>query len=1012
MSSYNNTIVPKIIDYVAGVVKLIGPKDQLGRDVRLLNYQMVATDNLDLNTLMSNRLTACYTVILEFGIFDSNGVQLNPERKITQELYIPRMINNIFIIEGTPRVPTQTLDNDWICRIYKDRVVINDYLFFPYAYNQSGVLEYQAETYDAMDEPLAFSMYMDWETPEIKQYLGLSDVERKKLQVKLDRDFIPEYIDKNLLEDLIALGPDMLKDSIVDKRITTTESDLINSLYKRLIRKNIITSIAKKFFQYESVYLKDIQNAIDRYFKVADDQTIDIPATVNPLVYDSLRYKITIPKHIAYNESMSDLIDAVNTPENNNVNRLNELNVCTELRDGVIYIKCYTIKGEKVTIPYLDYITTPVLSNQDYNYDESKVIKRPEYLIKLRLKTIKVTDLNQFKELLVEPRPDEKLSVTTRRIPMINVSDTVRIAMGSSMSKQAIEVEGSEPALVVSGNDDSDVVDSALITRYQGRDAVVEKIVGNRIFIKDETGSITYFEVSQPTVGANDSVISFEMKVKEGQKLTNDDIIIMPKILMNNSYELGVNARAFYMNYLGYSHEDGIIISESFAKKLTSYSIIEQSIHIKWKDIVLYLRPKGSKVVSGDILVASEVPLKGKSNTNINYQHSKGMLSGVGFTKNSNSLTVPNNVELGYVVDVRIEETTDQDYKTSSQVTREKIDQFLKDKVISSDWDNLPEKYKSLRCTETEIFDNDSFVITYKIIKVRPAIIGSKLCNRYGSKGEVSLILPDSLMPRLDEDGNGNGTPADILLNPPAIIARKNPSQLYEALMTKVIHVVYNKVRSLIAANNVEEAKQFTTTYYGTAFTKISDEEFLEIVKKGPTGFRMSVGSFLRIKYETLIQWAKDLGITEKQEVYCPDIILSDGPDGLKAYDPEQVNIDKIPNAKYHELGFLEQPIITGDTYIMKLFHSADYVGKVTPNTIESDEPYMKRGVYRNGGGQKIGEMEHWALLAYGTEGFVRDNKESITSQYEFLNELLLAGYVMVDSEGLPLLSDYRTRTK
>lgn len=1009
--NYNNTIVQKVVDYITNLLPYVTMSDEQERSINLLNYKMVTPDNLEINTLFTKGLTSSITVLFNFEILDKDGKLLE---EVSAELAIPKLINNIFVIEGVPRIPTQSLDNDYICRVYKDNIVFNRNISVSYGYDDNGVLNYDIIAFDDLGTQYTFTQREDIDVSEVRKILKLGETERLKLQVKLDRDYVPDYVTTDIIMNLIKLGPDMFRDSIIDKSITTTETNLIHSLYQRSTRSRIIQSMAKKFYQYGSVYLTDIQNGIDRYFKVADESSIDIPATVNPLIYDALKYKITVPKHVAYNKSMSDLIDPVNTPENNNVNRLNELNICASIEDGVTYITCYDIHGNKVKLPYLQYLNRKVLVNSDFNYELGEPIEKDSYTIKLRLKEHKVDSISDIEDLLVEPSPDEKLSITTRRIPMINMSDSVRIAMASSMEKQAIEVEASEVALVSSGNDDADVINSALITRFTGVESVVEMINGNRVFLKDTSnGSISFYDIGQPTVGANDSLITFESSVKVGDKVKKGDVLITPKILKNNSYELGVNARVFYMNYLGYTHEDGIVLSQSFANKLTSYSTIDISVSVKERDIVRYMRKIGERVTSKDVLVNIDTPLRGARSTNEVYDSPTGLLNFASFNKASNNLTVPNGTDLGYVVAVLVQENSNPDIHTKSEVTKKTIDEFLENKETSKDWDTLPEKYRHLHCLPGELHTFDSYLITYKIIKVRPAMIGSKLANRYGSKGEVSLILPDNLMPRLDEDGNGNGLPAEILLNPAAVISRKNPSQLYETILTKIIQAIYNKVMSLIASNQIQEAKKITVPYYGSKFMKMDNDSFIKEAGKGIYTFKMNVGSFAKVSYETVMGWAKKLGLSETQDVYCPDVFIVETNDGLQAYDPDAVDRSKLKGGVYHELGFLEQPVITGSTYMMKLYHSADYVGKVTPNDIESKEPYMKRGLYRFQGGQKIGEMEFWSLLSYGTEKFIREGSDNmLLSQYEFINEILLAGYTLVDNKGLPLLSDYRSKVR
>jgi biotin carboxyl carrier protein len=375
--------------------------------------------------------------------------------------------------------------------------------------------------------------------------------------------------------------------------------------------------MANKFYQYGDVFLTDIKNTVTNYFRTAKAKHIEIPDNINPLVYDSLRYKIMLPKHLAYNKSFTDIIDPANTPENNNVNVINELNVCVSVEGGVMIYHCYKYpSGEKISLPYMEYLNSAVLSNECYDYENKEVLKLDSYKYKKRLKTYNVKNLKDAEIQLIEPAPDERLSLTTRRIPMINNSDSVRVAMGCAMSKQSIEVYSSEPPLVTSGNDDQDFISSSNIVRYEGlSDAEVAGMKDDLIYLKTKEGSILPIQIPSPTVGANKAMITFEATVKKGDKVKVGDTLVLPKLMRNGTHDLGTNARVFYMHYLGYTYEDGVVISESYANKMAHYSSIEVTLAVKSSDIIRYIAKIGTKVKSRDILLNRQSRLKVNKNT-------------------------------------------------------------------------------------------------------------------------------------------------------------------------------------------------------------------------------------------------------------------------------------------------------------------------------------------------------------------------------------------------------------
>jgi hypothetical protein len=1026
MQSYNNTVTEALVDFIKHTLERIEERDDKGRHIELVNYQMIVPDNVEVNWLVSNGKTAEFTIIFNFKVTDSNGVVLLESSK---ELSIPRLVNNIFIIDGKYKIPTQELVNDYRCRIYNDNIVIGDQIpTISYGFD-SLTHQYNYEvTYSSMDEDnvMTFSRAefknLETENPLAFKLFKLSEFSQKKLVLKLDLEEYPEYLTDEIIMKMIELGPDKPRDAFIDKTILTADIGVLKYIINNPNnRRRIISKMRIKFFDYGDIYLRDIQNAINAYFKSAKESQVDVPSITNPLSYDALRYKLEVGSYVAYNSSFTDVIDPANTPENANVNRINELNICVSLEKGKIIYHCYDIKGNRIEMDYMDYLHKYIIRNDDFDYEAKKLIPRDRYIIKHNLKEIETDDPFKFKDLVVEPKRDERLSITTRRIPFMNTSDTIRIAMGSSMSKQAVELEGSEPALVVTGNDAEDMELQTSVVKYDGGSGIVKKIKDNRIFIEDESGNISYYDVNQPLTGMNDSIISFNPAVKEGQVVSKGDVIVTPKITSRGTYEIGSNALCFYMNYEGYTYEDAMIISQSFAKKLTQYHISETQLHIRSKDLVTKITELGSLIKSGEFLVEMDTPTKTTNKMRSIYDEGGplGVLH-LGFQRNN--FRVPNNIDKGFLIGIKI--VANPDVTSTNDVTIKTIEDYLRLSKVSNDWDEIDNKYKNLKIySDIEFRSDDAYIIIFKILKISEAHIGSKLCNRYGSKGEVVMVMPDNLMPREVLSDGSFGRSCDLIFNPPAPLARKNISQEYECLVSKIVRAVYEIAHDMLVgttnptaiAENFGILKKILKKYYGNKFENTTLDEMIKLIKGGVTNFRMDVGSYSNISYETLAQWASNLEVTEKQEVYCPDVIIADGPKtGLKCYDPDQVDISKIPNAKLHEIGYIEAPVLTGDNYILRLYHSADYVGKVTPSgRLSGVEPKMTRGLYRGEEGQKIGEMENVTFQARGIEHIVQSkNPNRITDQYRYGIGMLLAGFAIVDENGYPLMSEYRDKLK
>ena len=762
---------------------------------------------------------------------------------------------------------------------------------------------------------------------------------------------------------------DKYTDSIIDKIFINPEKALILNLRSRDTRRNLMKTMRAKLYQYNTIYARDIQNCINKYFKNAQDSSLEIPTNVNPLVYNALSSKLIFPRYVAYNSTFTDIVDPVNTPANNNVNRINEFNVCAVIEDGDPYIWCYKYPTfERVKLHYFEYLNHFVISNKYADY-KKKLLKPVEGNIEVKKRfkyqTLSVNDISSYSDILIEPKADEKLSLTSRQIPLINMSDTERVAMGTGMSKQAIELENAEEPLITSGNSKEDKVFDTTKIYYNGTTGEVKKISDRNIYIKDENGDIIPYEIPSTIIGMNDNIISYVVKVKVGDTVTNGQELISSYVTKDDTYNLGVNARVAYMFYRGFNHEDAIIISESFAKKCVGYQIIDVQIPILYDDTLQSIVPIGTRCQSQDVLLNKLSMIRMRDNTKKAWE--LPIMKFARLDRYNSSVQVPNSIELGFVTDMdytinskweEIAKVNDS-YEESKESLQILEDYVTKNRATLHSAEELPTRYWNMHVTDPEITNEGEQIamVTMRIVKVSYCMKGSKFCNRWGSKGEVSLILPDDQMPR-DE----KGVPFDMLLNPPSIIKRKNPSQLMECLLSKVIDKTEEKCLELIRKGNYEELRRLLSEIFEDQYDDYTDEELVNGIVKVKGFLHFQTGSYSSYGRDKVLELAKKVGATEKEYVTDPD----------------------------PEIGELEEPVITGKSYYMRLYHSSDYTAKVTSSIVDSKEPITGRGWYREDG-QKFGEMENWALMAHGVDQLLRPN--SLLKEGIFLNELLLAGY-------------------
>lgn len=955
--NYNNTIVSSVVDFIQGIIDILPNRDQRKRKIVITNYEVTSDESNDLFYYIKNSLTYEFNLLFEYEIIEEGK---EPD-KGTFEISIPKLLGNAFIVEGKLRVPTTTLGSDPECRVY----------------DKSGLIVFDSERKVYNESPLKLELVEDYETvitvdgieenfEKYRESLRLTPRQIMKLKIKLNSEDVGEYITEDLCKRLFKLPSEKLEDSIIDKIFINPESSLIMALRSRETKKELIKQMRSKFYQYGNVYTKDIQNAITKYFKRADDSSVEIPSNVNPLVYNALSSKLQIPKYVAYNSTFLDLIDPVNTPENNNVNKINELNVCTVIERGEPYILCYKYPTfERIKVYYLEYLNSKVIENSNVDYKREVITGLGYY--KLRLHRYKITEDDMPTDgWLIEPKPDEKLSLTSRQIPLINTSDTVRVAMGAGMAKQAVELENAEPAYVTSGNEEDDYLLDTTRLYYDGEEGEVKKINDRNIYIKTNSGNIIPYEIPSTTVGLNNSIISYVVVVKVGDRVKRGSLLVSSYMTKDKTYNLGLNTRVAYMFYKGYNHEDAIIVSESFAKRATAYQIIDVKVPILFDDSLYKVLPIGMKVKSLDILVNKASAIRMRKTTKQAWMIP--LMSFARLDKAQSNVLVPNNIDQGILTDVNINLNPDWERivkendgsKEIAKATIEALNEYEEKKKTSlHTTDELPERYWGMKAPTSE-FEKDKeeiAVLTLRIIKIAPVIKGTKFCNRWGSKGEVSLILPDDQMP-MDE----NGRPFEMLLNPPSTTSRKNPSQIIETLLTKILDKIYTISLELIEENRIDNLREFLRRYYDDQFDDYVDEELVKGIKDSKAFLRFKVGSYTTYGRDKVLGMAKELEVSEKEYVTDPD----------------------------PEIGELENPVITGDSYYMRLYHSSDYTAKVTSSIVDSKAPIIGMGAYREDG-QKMGEMESWGSMAHGVDHLLKPN--TLIKEGVFLNELLIAGY-------------------
>ena len=397
---------------------------------------------------------------------------------------------------------------------------------------------------------------------------------------------------------------------------------------------------------------------------------------------------------------------------------------------------------------------------------------------------------------LIDLHPDYRLSSTTRRIPFVNMTDSVRISMGTSMLKQAIPLANAQRPLVDTGNYD-DLGDNVLNTKFQYPEGEVTEINEDEIVIKLPSGEDTKIARRTAIQSLNDVAVWTEPKVKVGDKVKEGDIITGSHEVAKDTVKAGLNTFVLYSAYKGLVHEDAVVVSESYADRMTSYGVIDLSIDIKTSTSLKWIAPIGTRVKSRDSIVTLYKAVK-IDQINQLLQDRLGSLhkddQGHDITEYTveQHLKVPNNIDDAIVADVMIQENVKPriprnvkapDY-TWARESQKLIDEYNKNMNREIIYKKFPEYVAADRLKPIELDPKNYktvYTVRIRLIKIHRLVVADKLTNRYGGKGVISAILPDSEMPVVD------GKKVELIMNPYSTINR-----VYLRILNKLLEINQN----------------------------------------------------------------------------------------------------------------------------------------------------------------------------------------------------------------------------
>ena len=532
--------------------------------------------------------------------------------------------------------------------------------------------------------------------------------------------------------------------------------------------------------------------------------------------------------------------------------------------------------------------------------------------------TTEISNVAPAEVQLMDVSPKQIVSVATALIPFLEHDDANRALMGANMQRQAVPLLRAEAPYIGTGIESRAARDAADMILAE-EDGTITEVDGNAITVQYKNEGRVVYRLLKFERSNQDTCINQKPIVAQGQVIKKGDILAHGPSTDNGELALGKNLVVAFMPWEGYNFEDAIILSERLVK-----DDVLTSIHIKEHEIDARDTKLGPEEITRDIPNLSDeilADLDERGIIRVGAEVSAGdVLVGKVTPKGETELT-PEERLLRAIFGEKAREVRD----TSLKVPHGEKGKIIDVKVFSrDDGHELPPGVNQL--------------VRVYVAQKRKISVGDKLAGRHGNKGVISRILPIEDMPFM-----ADGTSVDIILNPLGVPSRMNVGQVLEAHLGYAARYGWTVDGETVGQEPIRGTEKKTrpvtppSTLIATPVFDGAHWDELEGAGKHPT---------IKKIFQNLQPEATDARYGDNGRMMQDDgkITLYNGRTGEK-YD---------------------NPITVGIVYILKLAHLVDdkiHARSTGPYSMITQQPLGGKAQF---GGQRFGEMEVWALEAYG----------------------------------------------
>lgn len=767
------------------------------------------------------------------------------------------------------------------------------------------------------------------------------DVDEMKRLIKRDlHDLIPKHITK---EDIFAsinynmhleygMGNDDDIDHLGNRRIRAV-GELLQNQYRiglsrmeRVVRERMTTQDQDGISPQSLINIKPVTAAVKEFF--GSSQLSQFLQQNNPL--DELTHKRRLsalgPGGLSRDRAGFEVRDVhyshygrmcpIETPEGPNIGLINSL-ACYARINEYGFIEAPYRKVDK-SDPMNPVVTDEVVymtADEEDNYHVAQAntpLDEEGHFINKNvsgryLEETQDYERNKFDYMDVSPKM--VFSVATALIPFLQNDDANRALMGSNMQRQAVPLLTTEAPVVGTGMEVKTAVDSG-VAEVAEQAGVVESSTSTSITIRHDDGTKKTYKLTKFQRSNQSNCYNQRPIVDKGERVEAGQVIADGPSTSGGEMALGKNPLIGFMTWEGYNYEDAVLLSERLVQ-----DDVYTSVHIEEYEAEARDTKLGPEEITRDIPGVGDDALKDLDERGIirigAEVRAGDILVGKVTPKGETELTAEERL-LRAIFGEKAREVRD----TSLKVPHGEYGIVVDAKVFT-------------RENGDELSPGVNQAVRIYIAQKRKISVGDKMAGRHGNKGVVSRVLPVEDMPFLP-----NGRPLDIVLNPLGVPSRMNIGQVLEIHLSLAAKALGFNVSTPVFAganeNDIMDTLDLANDYVNL--------EWDEFEKKHGEELRPEVLQFLSENRDHRELW-KGVPLSRDGKVR-----LRDGRTGE----------------------YFDSPVTIGHMHYLKLHHLVDdkiHARSTGPYSLVTQQPLGGKAQF---GGQRFGEMEVWALEAYG----------------------------------------------